>query len=44
MLETPAISSPMMIERRRLYVSATTPVGTSNRKIAISLTVPSRTS
>ena len=33
-----------MIEARRLYVSATTPVGISNVKTAASITVPISTS
>jgi len=35
---------PMSTERRRLYRSATTPVGTSNRKHEVSKTVPTSTS
>jgi hypothetical protein len=34
----------MMIERRREYTSATTPVGTSNKKMASSMVVPTKTS
>jgi hypothetical protein len=41
---TPNTNQPMMIDSRRLYVSATTPVGTSNRKTATSITVPTSTS
>ena len=33
-----------MSDKRRLYVSATTPVGTSNRKTAASIAVPISTS
>ena len=35
---------PMMIERRRLNVSATTPVGISHSRMAASNTVPASTS
>ena len=35
---------PMMIDRRRLNVSATTPVGISQSRMAASNTVPTSTS
>jgi hypothetical protein len=38
------ISVPMMIERRRPAVSATTPVGISNTRMLASMIVPRRTS
>ena len=40
----PMPRKPAASDARRLYVSATTPVGTSNRKTAASITVPISTS
>ena len=40
----PMITCATMTDARRLYESATTPVGTSNTKYAISMNVPARTS
>ena len=40
----PIPTKPMTRESRRLYVSATTPVGTSDRKTAPSIAVPISTS
>jgi len=41
---SPKTAHPMTIERRRLYASATTPVGTSKRNTASSMIVPTSTS
>ena len=41
---TPITAVPITIERRREYVSATTPVGTSKTKIETSMNVPTSTS
>ncbi len=41
---TPSMAKETTIESRRLTVSATTPVGTSNTKMASSMAVPQRTS
>jgi hypothetical protein len=40
----PVPMNPMISERRRPYMSATTPVGISNRKTAASIAVPISTS
>ena len=42
--EIPMITCATITDARRLYESATTPVGTSNAKYAISMNVPVRTS
>ena len=39
-IAAPMPMSPMMSDRRRLYVSATTPVGTSQTKMVASIAVP----
>ncbi len=44
MKPAPITAMPMMIDRRRLYTSASTPVGTSNSKQDASSAVPTSTS